>query len=256
MVGPTLEISKDIHATKYRLEGETFEQAMRRIAHAMADDAEHEKDLLDGLMNMRILPAGRVQAAMGSPRVVTPYNCFVSGKIEDSYESIMQRAYEAGTTMRMGGGIGYGFSHLRPRGSLIKSLDAKSSGPVSFMDIYDAICATIAGAGHRRGAQMAVLRVDHPDIEEFIHAKQNSNKLTNFNISVGCTDDFMTAVMDDDMFDLQFEGRVYKTVRARALWDQIMQATWDYAEPGVLFIDRINKKNNLWYCEDIEATNP
>lgn len=183
-------------------------------------------------------------------------NCFVSGTIEDSGASIMKAATEAFDTMRMGGGIGYGFSHLRPRGAHIKTLNSRSSGPVSFMGIYDAICKTIASAGHRRGAQMGVLRVDHPDIEEFVRSKNNSTNLTNFNISVGITDEFMQAVVADTMFDLRFEGVVFKTVRAKALWEEILRSTWDWAEPGVLFIDTINKKNNLWYCEDIEATNP
>jgi len=156
----------------------------------------------------------------------------------------------------MGGGIGYDFSTLRPRGALIKSLESRSSGPMSFMGIFDAVCKTIASAGHRRGAQMGVLRVDHPDIEEFISAKNNSTELTQFNISVGVTDAFMKAVKNDTDFDLVFEGQVYKTVRAKALWDQILRCTWDWAEPGILFIDRINQKNNLWYCETIAATNP
>lgn len=183
-------------------------------------------------------------------------NCFVSGVIEDSMDSIMDKAKEAAETMRLGGGIGYDFSRLRPRNDLIRSLDSRSSGPISFMAIYDAICKTIASAGHRRGAQMGVLRVDHPDIEEFVDAKTNSTVLTQFNISVGITDKFMEAVENDSMFDLVFEGRTYKTIRAKYLWEKILRHTWDWAEPGVLFIDTINKKNNLWYCETIETTNP
>jgi ribonucleoside-diphosphate reductase alpha chain len=199
---------------------------------------------------------GRTQAAIGSPRNVTAFNCFVSGTIEDSMGDIMAKAAESAETMRLGGGIGYDFSTLRPRGDLIVSLDSKSSGPVSFMEIFDAVCATISSAGHRRGAQMGVLRVDHPDIEEFVRAKQNTDHLTRFNISVGITDEFMEAVKNDDMFDLRFDGRIYKQVRATALWDEIMRATWEWAEPGVLFIDRINEMNNLSYCETITATNP
>lgn len=202
------------------------------------------------------MPAGRVQAAIGSPLKVTPWNCFVSGTISDDFNDIMEKAKEAGHTMRLGGGIGYDFSTLRPRGSLIKSLNSYSSGPVSFMDIYDSICGTIASAGHRRGAQMGVLRVDHPDIEEFVHAKRNDHKLTRFNVSVGITDSFMSAVKQGTDFVLKFRGRTYKTVDARALWDAIMRSTWDWAEPGVLFIDRINEWNNLSYCEQIAATNP
>ena len=254
--GPALGISQEIHAMKYRSKGESFKDAMVRVADALKDDEDHYRTLKSILLNQRFLPAGRVQAAMGSPKVVTAYNCFVSGTIPDSMHGIMNAAHEAAETMRLGGGIGYDFSTLRPRGDHIRSLDSRSSGPISFMGIFDAICKTIASAGHRRGAQMGVLRVDHPDIEEFVEAKQNSTNLTQFNISVGVTDAFMQAVINDEMFDLVFDGRVHKTIRAKALWDKILRATWDWAEPGILFIDRINKKNNLWYCETIAATNP
>jgi ribonucleoside-diphosphate reductase alpha chain len=254
--GPTLPISEEIHAMKYRSKGETFREAMNRLASALAENPEHYYALREILLDMRFLPAGRVQAAIGAPRKVTPFNCFVSRTIPDSMAGIMQTAAEAAETMRLGGGIGYGFSTLRPRGDLIRSLDSKSSGPVSFMGIFDSVCKTIASAGHRRGAQMAVLRVDHPDIEEFIESKTNNTNLTQFNISVGITDEFMTAVKENKDFELKFEGRVYRTINARNLWEKILRLTWDWAEPGVLFIDRINKKNNLWYCETIEATNP
>jgi ribonucleoside-diphosphate reductase alpha chain len=254
--GPTLPVSKEIHAMKYRSAGESFREAMTRVADALKDSSEHYNHFRDILLHQRFLPAGRVQAAMGAPRSVTAYNCFVSGTIEDNMSSIMDRAKEAAETMRLGGGIGYDFSTLRPRGDHIRSLDSRSSGPISFMGIYDALCKTISSAGHRRGAQMGVLRVDHPDIEEFIQAKTNSTELTQFNISVGVTDAFMTAVLKDTPFDLVFEGRVYKTVRAKALWDKILRSTWDWAEPGVLYLDTINKKNNLWYAETIAATNP
>lgn len=254
--GPILPISEEIHAMKYRARGETFKEAMARISGAVADNEEHRLHFKAMLYNMRFLPAGRVQSAVGSPRFVTPFNCFVSGTIEDCMNDIMAKAGEAATTMRLGGGIGYDFSTLRPRGDLIKSLDSKASGPVSFMQIFDAVCKTIASAGHRRGAQMAVLRVDHPDIEEFINAKKNENNLTQFNISVGVTNEFMEAVKADTSFDLRFNNRVYKTIKAKALWDEILRNTWDWSEPGVLFIDRINEKNNLKYCETIAATNP
>jgi len=254
--GPTLPISNEIHQMKYRSEGETFKQAMSRVANALKDDDEHFYKLKQILYEMKFLPAGRVQAAMGSPREVTPYNCFVSKTIPDSMDGIMDAAKEAAETMRLGGGIGYDFSTLRPKGDLIKSLDSKSSGPISFMQIFDSVCRTIASAGHRRGAQMAVLRVDHPDILEFVKAKNNPDNLTQFNVSVGITDDFMKAVKEDKMFNLRFKGRTYRQVKARYLWDEILRSTWDWAEPGVLFIDRINKKNNLWYVEDIAATNP
>ena len=254
--GPTLPVSEWIHGLKYRGQGETFKEAMSRIANSLKDDENHYHAFRNILLDMKFLPAGRIQAAMGSPKQVTPYNCFVSKTIPDSMDGIMDTAKEAATTMRLGGGIGYDFSTLRPSGDLIKSLDSKSSGPVSFMQIFDAVCNTIRSAGHRRGAQMGVLRVDHPDILEFMEAKANSNNLTQFNISVGITDAFMKAVIDDTVFDLIYAGRVYRTIRAVPLWEKILRHTWDWAEPGVLFIDTINKKNNLHYCEKIAATNP
>lgn len=254
--GPTLTISEHIHAEKYRSEGETFQEAMTRVAEALKDDETHFNQFRTILYNQRFLPAGRVQSAMGAPRTVTPYNCFVSGTIDDSMDGIMDAAKDAAKTMQLGGGIGYDFSTLRPHGALIKSLDSRSSGPLSFMKIFDSVCHTIASAGHRRGAQMGVLRVDHPDIEKYINAKNNSTELTGFNISVGVTDAFMDAVKSNSDFDLVFEGRKYSTINARNLWDSILRSTWDWAEPGILFIDRINRKNNLHYCETIVATNP
>ena len=266
--GPTLEISKHIHSIKYRGRGESFREAMTRIATALKDSDTHFKHFRELLLDMAFLPAGRIQAAIGSTKIVTPYNCFVSGSIKDNLVGglengrflrqggIMARACESTRTMRMGGGVGYDFSELRPRGDLIESMDTRASGPVSFMHIYDAVCRTIASAGHRRGAQMGILRVDHPDIEEFIREKQNLNNLTQFNISIGITDEFMEAVLNDRPFKLRFQGRVYKTVQASVLFDQIMRSTWDYAEPGVIFLDTINKMNNLYYCEKIAATNP
>ena len=243
---------------KYCQKDETFNEKVSRIARTLADDDQHKSSLKDILGNMRFLPAGRVQSAIGSSRITTAYNCFVSGTIEDSMNTIMEKASEAAETMRRGGGIGYDFSKIRPRGDKIKSLDSQASGPVSFMGIFDSICQTIASSGHRRGAQMGVLRVDHPDIEEFVSAKRNSDRLTGFNISVGITDKFMEALTnaDDSSFDLVFEHKTYKTICAKKLWDQIMESTWDWAEPGVLFIDRIAEMNNLHYCEEIVATNP
>lgn len=289
MHGPQVPYSQELHAQKYRGSGESFREAMNRIAAALKDDDQHFADFRDALLGMRFLPAGRIQSAMGSTRQVTPHNCYVSGTINDSFVdgegSIMERAAEAAATMRMGGGIGYDFSTLRPRGDLIRKLQSHSSGPVSFMHIFDSICKCIASSGHRRGAQMGVMRVDHPDIEEFIHAKQPGKdvqplwdlvaellegaqkqqlimslqqtlKLTGFNVSVAITDKFMECVQTGEPFPLTFEGRVYREVDARALWEQIMRGTWDWAEPGVLFIDTINRMNNLWYCETIAATNP
>lgn len=249
-----------IHAWKYRSPGESYREAMGRVAAALQDSESHYYSFREILLEQRFLPGGRIQAAMGSTRGITPYNCYVSGHIEDSFiegsGSIMNRAKEAATTMRLGGGIGYDFSSLRPRGSLIKKLQSSSSGPVSFMQIFNAVCLATSSSGHRRGAQMGVLRVDHPDIEEFIRAKQNADQLTGFNISVAVTDGFMEAVRDDKEFPLVFGGTTYKVVWARALWEMLMRSTYDWAEPGILFIDRINSQNNLGYCEEIFATNP
>lgn len=254
--GMTLPISQEIDIMKYRQSGEDFYSKVVRIANGLKDNDVHFEQFKDILRNMRFLPAGRVQNAIGASRHTTAYNCFVSGVIEDSMESIMHRATQAAETMRRGGGIGYDFSNLRPKGDRIVSLDSLASGSVSFMGIFDAICQTIASSGHRRGAQMGVLRIDHPDIEEFISAKLNSDKLTGFNISVGVTDKFMEHLDLGKPFPLHFEGKVYKEVDPVALWDQIMRNTWDWAEPGVLFLDTINRMNNLWYCESLEATNP
>lgn len=258
-VGPKTPLSQEIDMMKYRQKEESFHDKIVRMAGAMSDNEEHKYELEDIFGEMRFLPAGRVQSAIGSARITTAFNCFVSGEIKDSMNSIMERASEAAETMRRGGGIGYDFSTIRPRGDVIKSLQSNSSGPVSFMGIFDAVCQTISSSGHRRGAQMGVLRVDHPDIKEFISAKRNNDKLTGFNVSVGITDKFMEALENDGEFDLTFEGKVYKTLTAeevQELWDEIMLSTWDWAEPGVLFIDRINEMNNLYYCETIAATNP
>ena len=254
--GPDMPISMEIDEMKYRQKGESFDEKIKRIANALCDDEQHKFDLEDILGEMRFLPAGRVQSAIGSNRITTAYNCFVSGEIEDSMDSIMERAKEAAETMRRGGGIGYDFSKLRPRGDTIKSLDSKSSGPISFMQVFDAVCQTIASSGHRRGAQMGVLRVDHPDILDFIRAKRNNDKLTGFNISVGVTDAFMEALDNDTDYELYFNGEPRGSLSAKEVWDEIMQSTWDWAEPGVLFVDRIKEMNNLWYCEEINATNP
>ncbi len=260
-IGPRTEFADFQHAKKYRGEGESFKDAMSRVASTLSDGPEHYQAFRDILLDMRFMPAGRVQSAIGSTKNVTAYNCFVSGTIEDSFVdgtgSIMARAVEAATTMRMGGGIGYDFSTLRPRGELIRKLKSRATGPVSFMGIYSEIALCTSSTDHRRGAQMGVLRIDHPDIREFLHAKQNGDKLTGFNISIGVTDEFMHALeREDDSFDLRWGGKVYDTVSARALWDEVMRSTWDWAEPGVLFIDTINRDNNLYYCETIAATNP
>lgn len=256
MTGPSIPIAEWADSVKYRQEGETFAQKCARVAGALTDNQEHYDKFKSILKEQRFLPGGRVQSAAGSYRQVTAFNCFVMQKVPDSLDGIMEVAAEAAKTMQMGGGVGYDFSGIRPKGARIRSLGSQASGPVSFMGIMDAICKTIASAGHRRGAQMGCLRVDHPDIMEFITAKTNTHNLTQFNISVLVTDAFMEAVKSDSSFDLVFEGRVYDTIRARSLWDSILRATWDWAEPGVIFIDRVNEMNNLYYLEDISATNP
>lgn len=256
MYGPPTPFAEEIHATKYRSDGETFEQCVYRIAGTLKDSNDHWRALKDVLMDMRFLPGGRIQNAIGSPRKTTAFNCSVSMPIEDSMTSIMQRAAEAAEIMRRGCGIGYDFSRLRPRGELISTLGSRSSGPVSFMNIFDSVCNTISSAGHRRGAQMATLRVDHPDIELFVRAKQNTTALQGFNISVGVTDEFMECLQSGDKFSLRWGGKVFSEVDPQALWDEIMRANWDYAEPGVQYLDTINWMNNLYYCENIETTNP
>jgi len=256
MSGPTIPVAQWADEQKYRQEGEEYNQKVARVAQALTDNQDHFNNFREILKEQRFLPGGRVQAAAGSYRRVTAFNCFVMQDVPDSMEGIMNVAKEAAITMQLGGGVGYDFSGIRPRGARIKSIGSQASGPVSFMGIMDATCKTIASAGHRRGAQMGCLRVDHPDIMEFIAAKANHDSLTQFNISVLVTDAFMEAVKTDSDFDLVFEGRVFDTVRARHLWETILRNTWDWAEPGVIFIDRVNQMNNLWYCEDISATNP
>lgn len=241
---------------KYLEGSETHSEAMARIAGALKDDDAHFDMIYSILKEQAFLPGGRIQASVGASRATTAFNCYVSDTIEDSRLGIFQRLQEAAQTMGLGGGDGFDFSTIRPRGALIKSQQAPASGPISYMKVWDTMCKTIASAGNRRGAMMGVLRVDHPDIEEFIDAKREAGELTQFNISVAVTDKFIHAVKHDLPFDLVFDGVVYKTVRATNLWNKIMRSTWSHAEPGVLFIDRINSKNNLHYCEKIAATNP
>ncbi|MEL6228175.1 MAG: adenosylcobalamin-dependent ribonucleoside-diphosphate reductase, partial [Pseudomonadota bacterium] len=178
------------------------------------------------------------------------------GAIPDDLGGIFEANREAALTMQQGGGIGHDFSTLRPRGADLRATGAQASGPVSFMDVWDSMCRTVMSAGARRGAMMATLRCDHPDIGEFIEAKRTAGKLTNFNLSVLVTDAFVDAVRADRDWDLVFDGKVYQTVRARDLWQRIMRSTYEHAEPGVIFIDRVNALNNLGYCETIHATNP
>src|SRR5437867_4271108 len=270
---PTVaSISTQIWDMKYRLKGpangpiagdpidKTIEDTWRRVARAVAapeKDPERWAERFYAAMNdFRFLPAGRVIAGAGAERQVTLFNCFVMGTIPDDMGGIFAHLREAALTMQQGGGIGYDFSTLRPRGAPVKGVGADASGPLSFMDVWDAMCRTIMSAGYRRGAMMATLRCDHPDIEDFIEAKKEAGRLRMFNLSVLVTDAFMKAVEDNAPWELSFEGSVWKVLPARELWDKIMRATYAYAEPGVIFIDRINRRNNLWYCEQINATNP
>ncbi|MGR3621521.1 adenosylcobalamin-dependent ribonucleoside-diphosphate reductase [Pseudophaeobacter sp.] len=238
----------------------TVEDSWRRIARDLAraegKPEVWEEKFYQALEDFKYLPAGRITAGAGTARQVTLFNCFVMGTVPDSMSGIFDMLKEAALTMQQGGGIGYDFSTIRPRGADVKGVAADASGPLSFMDVWDAMCRTIMSAGSRRGAMMATMRCDHPDIEHFITAKSDSARLRMFNMSVLISDDFMEAVKADGSWELQFDGKIYHTVQARDLWNKIMQATYDYAEPGVIFIDRINKANNLSYIENICATNP
>jgi ribonucleoside-diphosphate reductase alpha chain len=254
--GPQTEVSRIVHQEKYRGPNESFDDFCVRFSSALGDTEPEFREILDLLRSMRWLPAGRQQLAVGSPHKVTAFNCYVSDKIPDDWLGIMNNARDCGQTLRMGGGVGMDFSSLRPSGALIRSSETEASGPVSFMKIWDAVCSTIQSRGLRRGAMMGVLRVDHPDIEEFIRAKRTPGVLTNFNVSVAITDKFMEALANDEEYDLVFQGTKYGTRSAKIIWEEIMRSTWDWAEPGVLFIDRINHMNPLAYCESIAATNP
>ncbi|MEZ5715351.1 MAG: adenosylcobalamin-dependent ribonucleoside-diphosphate reductase [Paracoccaceae bacterium] len=260
-------IAEQIWDMKYRFKAAdgapidlSVEDSWRRIARALAvveeEPAIWEDRFYHALEDFKFLPAGRITAGAGTGRNVTLFNCFVMGTIPDSMGGIFDMLKEAALTMQQGGGIGYDFSTIRPKGADVKGVAADASGPLSFMDVWDAMCRTIMSAGSRRGAMMATMRCDHPDIEAFIAAKSDPARLRMFNMSVLVTDPFMAAVKADGPWELVFDGKVFHTVQARDLWNRIMQATYDYAEPGVIFIDRINAMNNLGYCETIAATNP
>ncbi len=260
-------IAEQIWDMKYRFKeadgtaiDASVEDSWRRIARALAAPESKpeawEETFYAALEDFKFLPAGRITAGAGTARSVTLFNCFVMGTVPDTMGGIFDALKEAALTMQQGGGIGYDFSTIRPRGAIVKGVAADASGPLSFMDVWDAMCRTIMSAGSRRGAMMATMRCDHPDIEDFITAKSDPARLRMFNMSVLVTDPFMEAVKADGSWELVFDGKIYKTVEARALWDQIMRSTYDFAEPGVIFIDRINKMNNLAYCETIAATNP
>ncbi|MDE2013684.1 MAG: adenosylcobalamin-dependent ribonucleoside-diphosphate reductase, partial [Alphaproteobacteria bacterium] len=263
------DISRQIWDMKYRLKApdgtpvdEDVAGTWARVALAAAKAEVPEarnaaaRDFAQALAGHRFLPAGRILAGAGTDRNVTLFNCFVMGRIDDDMGAIFANLREAALTLQQGGGIGYDFSTLRPKGASVKGVGADASGPVSFMEVWDAMCRTIMSAGSRRGAMMATLACDHPDIEDFIEAKKTPGRLSMFNLSVLVSDEFIAAVKADALWDLVFNDRIYKTLRARDLWDRIMRATYDYAEPGVIFIDRINAENNLSYCETIRATNP
>src|SRR5438477_1285129 len=260
-------ISQQIWDMKYRLKGasgepvdKTIEDTWRRVAEACSAperDPKHWAERFYAAMSdFQFLPAGRVIAGAGAGRDVTLFNCFVMGAIPDDMGGIFAHLREAALTMQQGGGIGYDFSTLRPRGAYVKGVGADASGPLSFMDVWDAMCRTIMSAGYRRGAMMATLSCEHPDIEAFIEAKKEAGRLRMFNLSVLVTDAFMKAIEANAPWELSFGGTVWKVLPARELWDKIMRATYAYAEPGVIFIDRINRRNNLHYCETITATNP
>jgi ribonucleoside-diphosphate reductase alpha chain len=263
------DISSRIWDMKYRFKApdgtpidRDVSDTWARVANAVAEAETPDKRqtwadaFAEALADQRFLPAGRVLAGAGTARNVTLFNCFVMGTIPDDMGGIFAHLREAALTMQQGGGIGYDFSSLRPKGAPVAGVGADASGPVSFMGVWDAMCRTIMSAGSRRGAMMATLSCDHPDIELFIDAKRTSGQLSMFNLSVLASDAFMDAVAQDREWPLQFGGRVHRSLPARALWDRIMRATYDYAEPGVIFIDRINRENNLGYCETIRATNP
>ena len=236
---------------------DTWERVANHLASCEADTQKWGKAFYEALESFKFIPAGRINAGAGTGgRNVTLFNCFVMGTVEDSLPGIYDGLKEAVLTMQQGGGIGYDFSTLRPMGAEVKGVASDSSGPLSFMDVWDASCRTIMSAGTRRGAMMATMRCDHPDVEKFIEAKRDPLRLRMFNMSVLITDDFMKAVKNNEKFDLVFNGKVYKTINAKSLWDKIMSSTYHYAEPGVIFIDRINEMNNLNYCETIAATNP
>ena len=262
-------LAAQIWDMKYRLKGEdgapideTIEDTWSRVAGALAAveapeaRGRWETAFRQAMEGFRFIPAGRILAGAGTARKVTLFNCFVMGEVEDDLASIFEHLKQAALTMQAGGGIGYDFSTLRPKGAPVASIGADASGPLSFMEVWDAMCRTIMSAGTRRGAMMATLACDHPDIEDFIDAKRQPGRLTNFNLSVLVTDAFVAAVKADADWPLVFGGRNSRTVKARELWDRMMRATYDCAEPGVIFIDRINAQNNLGYCETIRATNP
>ncbi|HEY8616606.1 adenosylcobalamin-dependent ribonucleoside-diphosphate reductase [Phenylobacterium sp.] len=261
-------LAAEIWSGKYRFTptdgagDQTVEATWARVADAIAQ-AEAPKArrawrerFLDALEDFQFLPAGRILAGAGTARTVTLFNCFVMGAIPDDLEGIFRHVQEAAVTMQQGGGVGMDFSTIRPAGAPVRGVGADASGPLSFMDVWDSMCRTILSAGQRRGAMMGCLRIDHPDIEAFIDAKRDGARLRNFNLSVLVTDEFLETLERGGDWPLVFEGDVYRTVPAADLWRRLMQATYDCGEPGVIFLDRVNARNNLGHCETITASNP
>ncbi|MBI1988343.1 MAG: adenosylcobalamin-dependent ribonucleoside-diphosphate reductase, partial [Betaproteobacteria bacterium] len=279
---PPQQVGIDVLLEKYAKGGEqTIEDVRRRVARALAaaekDPARWEQEFYEALTG-GFIPGGRVNSAAGTDLQATLINCFVQpvgdsvSKSVDGKPGIYVALMEAAETMRRGGGVGYDFSSIRPKGAFVRGTHSSASGPVSYMRVFDRSCETVESAGSRRGAQMGILRCDHPDVEEFIHAKDRGD-LRNFNVSVAVTDAFMRAMEAGGDWELVHKAApgndmaaspgqrpdgawVYRTVKARDLWQQIMQSTYHHAEPGVVFIDRISEDDNLSYCEQIEATNP
>jgi ribonucleoside-diphosphate reductase alpha chain len=263
-------ISASIWAQKYRLTqhdehddltlGDTFWRVARAAASVEAGQGRARDSWAEAfyqvMADFSFLPGGRILAGAGSNRNVTLFNCFVLGRIDDDLGAIFSSVREAALTLQAGGGIGHDFSTLRPRNAPVQGVGGTASGPVSFMEVWDAMCATMMSAGQRRGAMMGTLRCDHPDIMDFIEAKADPRRLRNFNLSVLVTDAFVAAIKADASWDLVFDGVVYGSVSARSLWDKIARSNYDFAEPGVIFIDRVNASNNLSYCETISTTNP
>jgi ribonucleoside-diphosphate reductase alpha chain len=237
---------------------ETAERVARAVAEAEAPEVREQwkERFRDAIADMRFIPAGRVLAGAGTDRSVTLFNCFVMGTIPDSLDGIFEHLKQAALTMQQGGGVGMDFSTIRPAGSPVHGVGADASGPLSFMDCWDSMCRTVHSAGQRRGAMMGCLRIDHPDIEAFIDAKRDPGRFRNFNLSVLVTDAFMSALGSDGDWPLVFQGETARTVRARELWERLMRASYDAAEPGVIFVDRVNAANNLAHCETISASNP
>ncbi|MCX7255237.1 MAG: ribonucleoside reductase, partial [Polaromonas sp.] len=283
----TQPISQDVLKEKYLKPGESgVEDVYRRVARALAsvelpaERAQYEALFLENL-HAGAIGAGRIMSAAGTDIQATLINCFVQpvgdciqGVDSGGFPGIYEALREAAETMRRGGGVGYDFSRIRPRGAEVKAMASMASGPCSYINVFDQSCATVESAGARRGAQMGVLRMDHPDVHEFITAKRTPGRWNNFNVSVGVPDAFMQALGQDAPWELVHQEKpgaaliaqgafqradglwVYQTVAARELWDTVMRSAYDFAEPGILFLDHINQDNNLRYCESIAATNP